>query len=139
MENINLQDYIKDLSPELQEKAKSSKSISELLKFADENDIEIPQDALEKVSGGGICADPQVNGPTIAPQEKKCEHRSHYIILDFKQSYQDYDSGCCMEKRLCGHCNNEYYARMNYRTREWTEIKKEEYDRYETWQRGFNS
>jgi len=55
MKNIN--DYIKYLSPELQKKAQDCKNIDELLKLADENDIEIPKDVLEKVSGGSIFCD----------------------------------------------------------------------------------
>ena len=34
-----ISDYLKDLSPELQEKAKACRSVSELLAFADENTI----------------------------------------------------------------------------------------------------
>ena len=139
MENIKLEDYIRDLSPELQEKAKSSKNISELLKFADENDIELPQDALAKVSGGGICADPQVNGPVVAPQEKKCDHFGSYVVLETKVNYNDYYTGWCVEKRLCYKCSNEYYARMNYKTRNWYEIKKEDFDSYRNEQKVYNS
>jgi acetyl-CoA carboxylase beta subunit len=50
----NVNDYIKemDLSPELEEKAKKCKNSSELMELAAENDIELPFDALEMVSGG---------------------------------------------------------------------------------------
>lgn len=51
------ENYIKDLSPELQQKAKECKSKEELLKLLAENDVELPEEALEMVSGGilGLC------------------------------------------------------------------------------------
>lgn len=52
METINIEEYIKDLSPELQEKAKACASIDELLKLAKDNKIPLPDDALEAVAGG---------------------------------------------------------------------------------------
>ena len=52
LEDINIEEYIKDLSPELQEQARSCSSIDELLKLAKENKIPLPDDALEAVAGG---------------------------------------------------------------------------------------
>ena len=49
---FNLEEYIKDLSPELQEKARACKTKDELLELAAENDLEIPEEALEAVAGG---------------------------------------------------------------------------------------
>ena len=49
---MDIENYIKDLSPELQEKARACKSTDELLKLADDNDIELTADTLESVSGG---------------------------------------------------------------------------------------
>ena len=49
-------EYLKDLPPELQEKAKNIKTMEELNEFLSENDIELPEDALEAVSGG--CGEP---------------------------------------------------------------------------------
>ena len=54
--NENFEKYINDLSPELQEKAHQCKTKEELNAFIAENDIELPEDALELVSGGGGCA-----------------------------------------------------------------------------------
>ena len=51
--NEKFENYIKDLSPELQEKARQCKTNEELNAFLAENDIELPEDALEMVSGGG--------------------------------------------------------------------------------------
>ncbi|MBO6141313.1 MAG: hypothetical protein J6O40_05900 [Ruminococcus sp.] len=44
--------YLKDLSPELQEKASECKTKEELSKFLAENDIELPEDEIEMVSAG---------------------------------------------------------------------------------------
>ena len=52
MSNIDIEKYIAGLSPELQEKAKACADTEELLKFADDNNIELPAEALEAVSGG---------------------------------------------------------------------------------------
>ena len=49
---FNLEEYIKDLSPELQEKARACKTKDELLQLAADEDMEIPDDALEMVAGG---------------------------------------------------------------------------------------
>lgn len=54
MKNFDLESYIKDLSPELQEKARACTSVEELLKLADENNIELSADQLEAVAGGSV-------------------------------------------------------------------------------------
>ena len=48
----NFEKYIKDLSPELQEKARECKTTEELIEFLADNDLELPEDALEAVAGG---------------------------------------------------------------------------------------
>ena len=52
MGNMDIEEYIKDLSPELKEKARSCTNVEELLKLARENKVPIPDDALEAVAGG---------------------------------------------------------------------------------------
>jgi hypothetical protein len=49
---FNLEEYIKDLSPELQEKARACKTKNELMQLVADEDLEIPMDALEGVAGG---------------------------------------------------------------------------------------
>ena len=51
-EIFNIEEYIKDLTPEQQEKAKACKTKEELLQLAAEEDVEIPMEALENVAGG---------------------------------------------------------------------------------------
>ena len=53
MENISIEEYIKDLSPELQEKARACRTTDELIKLAEENKVPIPDKALEAIAGGG--------------------------------------------------------------------------------------
>ena len=50
--NEKFEKYIKDLSPELQEKARACKTNNELLELAADEDMELPEDALEMVAGG---------------------------------------------------------------------------------------
>ncbi|MBO6141320.1 MAG: hypothetical protein J6O40_05935 [Ruminococcus sp.] len=51
--NEMINKYIEDLEPELREKAMACKTNDELMEFLAENDIELPEEALEAVSGGG--------------------------------------------------------------------------------------
>ena len=50
--NEKFEEYIKDLSPELQEKARQCKTKDELMQLVADEDLEIPMDALEGVAGG---------------------------------------------------------------------------------------
>ena len=50
--NEKFEQYISDLSPEMQEKARQCKTKEELNAFIAENDLELPEDALELVAGG---------------------------------------------------------------------------------------
>ena len=53
--NEKFSEYLKDLPPELQEKAKDIKTNEELMEFLSDNDIELPEDALAAVAGGDGC------------------------------------------------------------------------------------
>lgn len=60
---MNLEDYIKDLDPELQEKARACGSAEELLALAKEAKVPLPDEALAAIAGGddqevGGCGDP---------------------------------------------------------------------------------
>ena len=50
--NEKFEKYIEGLRPELQEKARECKTKEELNAFIAENDLELPEGALEMVSGG---------------------------------------------------------------------------------------
>ncbi len=49
---MNLEDYIKDLAPELQEKARACGSVEELIALAKEEKVPLPDDALAAIAGG---------------------------------------------------------------------------------------
>ncbi|MBQ6674724.1 MAG: hypothetical protein IJM75_01205 [Ruminococcus sp.] len=87
--NEKFEQYISDLSPELQEKARECKTQEELNAFIAENDLELPEDALELVAGGcGTCkhdsdkklenwvsigsTDPVIRGKKVGSIGKNC-------------------------------------------------------------------
>ena len=57
MKNNELEKYISELSPEMQEKARQCKTKEELNALLAENDVELSEDALEAVAGGCSCSD----------------------------------------------------------------------------------
>ena len=52
MKNNELEKYISELSPEMQEKARQCKTKEELNAMLAENDVELSEDALSAVAGG---------------------------------------------------------------------------------------
>ena len=52
MKKEELEKYIGDLSPEMQEKARECKTTEELQTLLAENDVELSEDALSAVAGG---------------------------------------------------------------------------------------
>ena len=50
---MNLEDYIKNLNPELQEKARACSSADELLALAKEAKVPLSDEALAAIAGGG--------------------------------------------------------------------------------------
>ena len=49
---MNLDDYIKDFAPELQEKARACGSVEELLALAKDANVPLPDEVLATVAGG---------------------------------------------------------------------------------------
>ena len=64
--NEKYSEYLKTLSPELQEKAKDIKTREELTAFLSDNDVELPENVLEAVSGGEGCF--TFGGPDACPK-----------------------------------------------------------------------
>ena len=52
MKKENFEKYIGELSPEMQEKARQCKDMTELNALLAENDVELSEDALSAVAGG---------------------------------------------------------------------------------------
>ena len=60
---MSLEDYIKDLAPDMQEKARACGSVEELLALAKEAKVPVPDEALAAIAGGedpdsSICTHP---------------------------------------------------------------------------------
>ena len=72
--NENFEKYIEGLSPELQEKARACKTKEELNAFIAENDLELPEEALELVSGGCGTSTPK------KPYCKYCGTKAERVI-----------------------------------------------------------
>ena len=88
--NEKMSKYLKSLSPELQEKAKNIKTQEQLEEFLSDNDIELPEDVLEAVSGGGLC------------EEDKCTNGGAH---NYQEIRYDRDSRCTIYR--CSVCNKE--------------------------------
>lgn len=68
---MDIESYIKDLDPELQERARACGSIEELLALAKETKMPIPDEALAAIAGGDDVDDGSCN-PYRCP---KCKHK----------------------------------------------------------------
>ncbi|MBO4352678.1 MAG: hypothetical protein J5818_04205 [Eggerthellaceae bacterium] len=82
---MNLEDYIKDLAPELQEKVRACGSIEELLALAKENAIPMPDEALAAIAGGadaevGNCKPKMPNCPKCGSPDVKYEWLDYEFI-----------------------------------------------------------
>ena len=94
-----LEKYIKDLSPELQEKARKCGSVSELLELAKAEKTELPPEALEAIAGGKgqeavSCGDPAC--PKCGSKDygiTSKEYNGHYVRYHYK----------------CNNCGHEWH------------------------------
>ena len=80
-----IEKYIKDLSPELQEKARKCRSISELLELAKAEEVEVPPEALEAIAGGKDqevrgCGDPKC--PSCGSKDVEITNIEYYGYFD---------------------------------------------------------
>ena len=78
---MDIESYIKDLSPELQEKVRACGSVEELLALAKEAKVPLPDEALAAIAGGddpeaGGCKDPiKCGGQGAAARRGSGGHR----------------------------------------------------------------
>ena len=98
-----LEKYIKDLSPELQEKALKCGSVEELLELAKAEKVEVPPEALEAIAGGkgqevGGCGDPKC---------KKCGSKN------IDKSEEDMGIYCRIHYK-CRDCGYKWYTDVPY-------------------------
>ena len=79
MKKNELEKYIGELSPEMQEKARQCKDMGELNALLAESDVELSEDALEAVSGGCSQSANYYNQGDLMKQKcPECGHNLYY-------------------------------------------------------------
>ena len=96
---MNLEDYIKDLDPGLQEKARTCGSVEELLALAKEAKVPLSDEALEAIAGGD---NTEPDGCTALGDCPKCGHQGesykHELVSGGYERYY----------YRCPKCGNEW-------------------------------
>jgi predicted RNA-binding Zn-ribbon protein involved in translation (DUF1610 family) len=97
---MNLEDYIKDLDPELQERARACGSAEELLALAKEAKVPLSDEALATIAGGeeiasGTCIKkkcPKCGCTRLGYQEEKTSRyiRTHYSCSACGYEWDEY-------------------------------------------------
>ena len=95
---MNLEDYIKDLDPELQEKARACGSAEELLALAKEAKVPLPDEALAAIAGG----DDQDIGSCDSSKCPKCKSKNTTCYKE------DDEPGYYLSYWRCNSCGNEW-------------------------------
>ena len=99
---FNIEEYIKDLTPEQQEKAKACKTKEELLQLAADEDMEIPMDALESVAGGcGDCEHSFAEVEKIEMSPYCGTNDKHIVYNGMKLLY--------LMTKTCSKCGESHY------------------------------
>ena len=80
---MNLEDYIKDLDPELQEKARACGSAEELLALAKDAGVPVPDEALAAIAGGNQ-QDPENCKPLIV-KCPRCGSKNVKLEMDINE------------------------------------------------------
>ena len=121
--NEKINAILNGLSPELQEKAKDIKTQEELMEFLSENDVELPEDALDAVAGGSSC-----DGPCAHTSASTLEsfYGADVVPPGLNGEYR------CAQCNACGailyYFNNRPYTKAQY---DHAKSIKEEIDRWE--------
>ena len=105
--NDKFEKYIEDLSPEMQEKARQCKTKEELHAFIAENDLELPEDALELVSGG-------CGKSTPKPKKYYCKKCGGEVSITSKKLQDHYKPTVKILFR-CWNCGNLNEEDIEYR------------------------
>ena len=90
---MNLEDFIKDLDPELQEKARACGSAEELIALAKDAKVPVPDEALAAIAGGD-----DSDGQCINEKCPKCKSRNTV----------NYDSEWSIQYWRCNDCGYEW-------------------------------
>ena len=117
-ERFDMENYMKDLSPGLQEKARACKTKEELLQLAADEDIEIPMDALEGVAGGcDVTHSEFTAGSDVGDKCPDCGGALIYCDMVFEGIYE------CMHV-YCKKCGKKFKRVNRFGTRDyepWTD------------------
>lgn len=101
-----IDEYIQGLPEDLQEKARSCKSIDELLALAKEKKVPIPEEALEAIAGGtgqevGDCFDRKKKIKVTCPQ---CSDSTN-VAWDSRNDKGEYHFHCW-------HCDYQWWQKI---------------------------
>ena len=122
MKNNELEKYITELSPELQEKARQCNDMEELNKLIAENDVELSDDVLEAVAGGGSCSDGNLSqGDTVNLNCTECGSQLRYWDRVHGTGNRYYcDNGACVA------CQDHWlFAVVSQKDREGSTVSSE--------------
>ena len=112
MKREELEKYVGELSPEMQEKARQCKTMEELNALLTENDVELSEDALQAVSGGCTVSSSEYNtgDPIKWPTPNKCpECKGQLYYWDMCSQYDKNTEYCIMRM----YCNNPNCSSFN--------------------------
>ena len=96
---MNLDDYIKNLPPEVLEKARDCKNLDEFLALASEKGVPLPGDIMERVAGGRKGNAKNCGGP-------KCPKCGGKSFTEVKEEYLGYMVRYLLK---CKKCGNEFW------------------------------
>ena len=120
MKNEELEKYIGELSPEMQEKARACKDMAELNALLAENDVELSEDALEAVAGGCSQSASDYNRGDAVTQYKNalcpsCGHQLYYWdMCHDEKGYLNITRMYCSNSSCSSYNNGLWYASARY-------------------------
>ena len=104
MKKEELEKYVGELSPEMQEKARQCKDMQELNALLAENDVELSEEVLQAVAGGCTVSDKHPKGTLMDYECSQCSSKLKYwddTYSDGMRMYCDNQSCvACREKWL---------------------------------------
>ena len=111
MKNENLEKYIGELSPEMQEKARECKDMQELNALLAENDVELSEDALQAGAGGcSGSSDVVAKGDLVNVYCPECDNQLRYWDMVYEN---DYITRFYCDNPSCSSYNNGLWAKKN--------------------------
>ena len=113
--NEKINAFLNELPEELREKAKTIKTQEELMEFLSDNDVELPEDALDAVAGGCGSSQPSPTSEVFKGECPDCGGDLNGYEID------EIDRQPITRAR-CPKSNKTYYYRHNDFYRTWYPI-----------------